>query len=1022
MSAPVDVAGALERAGLQCRRAGGWLRIQAAWRDGRGFNVAVRPDSGGWIDHASGEHGGWRELCRRLGIDTPSGWSRSTKKFSGAPRAAQEDSRRVAKARRIWDESARLVEITPYLRGRGFTDDDLPWLADVVRTTQGWSSQTQQRREGLVWPIFHPETGEITGIQYEFGRGHELKEMRGRHIVAAGAGGFMFGSPDRADTIYVTEGQITGAAVRKFTGGQVLVLFDAGGLTRISTASIAQAIARGVKRIIIAGDHDREKNGKRAGEVAAEACASRILDYSPDIDVKISTPSDEGKDWLDVMNASGTAAAAQSLTDNMRRPRTARAPEQQEGLLGPEPPPHDYAAAPIIPFRRVENTRTEPRASLGEAQERVERFIERQIRATTPAVCAADAGVGKTHTLARLVSEASDIAFLILSPTIDDAQALVDLIPGATLHAGRNEQNCRQFEVIKSLTDKARAPFAHLCTNCKHGRKDAEGGQCEYMAALAAEVKVRVVVAQHGAGAEESILYKFDCGEEGKQQRKIVVDESPSVHHTIEIKSEDLRQWRAAAEVTVPAPEAPADQRTAAKAWVEALRPALDKLAVALATAPARGHSIIDADARQDFVRLATSVPKAARSVDGTIAEKVQNANCFQGFPAIIPLRAIEDLGAAIEAGNAYFNDGKIVVVKAGALWTQIIKRGALLLDATPSIQQKIEIAEHEGEVLTIRVEQPHLHVRQFASKLYGRNMSAGQVAETAKRARRIADEGGAVLTHSHVRRAVEKNEDEMVGHWGRDHHAHNRWKDVPSITIIGPNIPSPFVQITEYRHMRSVLAKLGVERAQWDGSSSRGQWIRENGWEKRIGTWLPDEPDARAWLLDRVAADFAQAIARGRGVRRTVTNPLHVEIFAWVPLVGHGLQVDEIVVETASRHGRRTEALAVVAEGVAKMSEHRTRKALSDFAFERTGRRVSNTTLQNMIEEVRARARAENITLDESAQKTCAEARAVLDTARDTWSATAEADRLHGPAVVMAVLAVAQLSDRAPGAQRSGP
>ena len=1010
----IDVAGALERAGVKYKRSGGWLRIQAAWRNGRGFNTAIQADTGGWVDHATGETGNWRDLCQRLGIDGPRGWS-GRKPSAPAATKRQDDadaSRRIEKARKIWTEAQCLTQITPYLRARGFTNDDLPWLSKIVRTGRGWSSQTQQTADGLVWPIHDFTTGPVIGIQYEFGKGHELKEMRGRHITSSGAGGFMFGSPAGADTLYIVEGQLTGAAVHKITGKPVCVLFDAGGLSKIAPMLVRQIKAAGITHVTIAGDHDKSRTGARA----AEACASRVLDFAPGIDVKISLPKQEGKDWLDVMIESGLEAAALELQNNARE-----VTPMQDGPLGPEPPTLSDVA-PIIPFRQVEGEGSTPRTSLVDAQTIAEKFIKRQIRAESPAICAVDPGVGKTHALAKVVNEAADLSFLILSPTTDDARALADLIHDATLHEGRNEHNCKQFDLIKSLTDKSRAPFAHLCTTCKHGRKDAEGGQCEYMSRLADEVKVRVVVAQHGAGAEESILYKFDGGDSGKQERKIVVDESPSVHHAIEIKQEDLRQWRAAAEVAVPAPDAMADQKTAAKEWVSALRPALDRLAVALATAPARGHSIIDADAHREFVRLATSVPRAARSVDGTIAEKVQNANCFQGFPAIIPLRAIEDLGAAIESGNAYFNDGKIVVVKAGALWKQIIKRGALLLDATPSIQQKIEVAEHEGEVLTVRVEQPHLHVRQFSSKLYGRNMGAGQISETARRARRLADEGGAVLTHSHVRKAVERNDDEMVGHWGRDHRAHNRWKNVPSLTIVGPNIPSPFVQLVEYRHMRSVLSNLGVERAQWDGASSRGQWIREAGWEKRIGTWLPDEPDAREWLLDRIGADFAQAIARGRGVRRTVMNPLQVDVYAWVPLVGHGLQVDEVVIEASSRAGKRAETIAAVAGGVAELGEARTRRTLSDFVFHRTGRRVSNATLDNMIGEVRARARAEQITLDSAAAKTCKEAQVVLDSARDGWAATAEADARHCQAVVMTVLAVAQLSTGTISEQRAGP
>ena len=195
------------------------------------------------------------------------------------------------------------------------------------------------------------------------------------------------------------------------------------------------------------------------------------------------------------------------------------------------------------------------------------------------------------------------------------------------------------------MTGSRRSPHAHACLDCPHGASDADA-PCEYMFALRSSVYHRVVVAAHGAGAEEFLLYSYCADYMNKANsltdRGLVCDESLAVNISTIILSTHIQERRAGvalAEMLLDGEErrvlakehceqdssnARAQLRGVekARAWVRAFAPELDRLALALAGAPADRalHKIIGFD---ELARLASKVPAGARRIDATIIESV---------------------------------------------------------------------------------------------------------------------------------------------------------------------------------------------------------------------------------------------------------------------------------------------------------------------------------------------------------------------------------------------------------------
>lgn len=443
-------------------------------------------------------------------------------------------------------------------------------------------------------------------------------------------------------------------------------------------------------------------------------------------------------------------------------------------------------------------------------------------------------GAGKTHILFEIVKQSQRL-FLILGPTLDHARAVAAQIPGAALHKGRGADNCKRYVTVAALTGSRRSPHAHACLDCPHGAPDADA-PCEYMPALRSSVYHRVVGAAHGAGAEEFLLYSYCADYMNKANsltnRGLVCDESLAVNISTIVVSTHIQERRAGvarAEMLLDGEErrvlakehCEQDSSNArarlrgvekARAGVRAFAPELDRLALALAGAPADRalHKIIGFD---ELARLASKVPAGARRIEATIIESV---DLRHAQTPIIPLKAIETLGQALKAGTAFFEERTIVCMTTGALWKQIMRRGGLLLDATPSLRQVKEVEVVGGTVATVRVEQPQLKVVQYGPRLHGRGGLAAGGAEREALALERVRAGAVAITHKPVASLIENT---GIRHWGV-HKAHNDRKNEDRLVLHGLPLLSP-------RDQRASSKRPTVphwQRLEWSGPVGTGR------------------------------------------------------------------------------------------------------------------------------------------------------------------------------------------------------
>jgi hypothetical protein len=128
---------------------------------------------------------------------------------------------------------------------------------------------------------------------------------------------------------------------------------------------------------------------------------------------------------------------------------------------------------------------------------------------------------------------------------------------------------------------------------------------------------------------------------------------------------------------------------------------------------------------------------------------------------------------------------------------------------------------------------------------------------------------------------------------------------------------------------------------------------------------------EARDWLLRQVGADVFQAIGRLRAV--WATEPVQVEIYGLLPIVGFGMHVDEFRLEPQGRLAKKTKARAVIAQGVVDLGEQRTRAKLVDYFQRETGVRISDRDCSKLVAELAAQALESGVTLYQAARESCA-------------------------------------------------
>jgi len=120
-------------------------------------------------------------------------------------------------------------------------------------------------------------------------------------------------------------------------------------------------------------------------------------------------------------------------------------------------------------------------------------------------------------------------------------------------------------------------------------------------------------------------------------------------------------------------------------------------------------------------------------------------------------------------------------------------------------------------------------------------------------------------------------------GWWGRDERGTNKWSG-RDLLVCGLPIPPRSALADAWTAERAWAIACGVPADELAGELSVGP----EGWESGVGveigqaTWksiisLPHDRDHRAWLLDRLGIEVAQAIGRVRGVRAMKTPTVWV-------------------------------------------------------------------------------------------------------------------------------------------------
>jgi hypothetical protein len=323
--------------GIQARKAGSWLAINAAWRSGENFSVHVHPVSGGWVDKVSGEKGNFSKLTKKLGLGKDaaiavdkdvaeqSRQAESREKVAKQEKAADIYDRaypigkpldpmvelygKTASQKAYWRDAE--AQVMNYLESRGGADAAVAAGARWATLSKG---NGQKPEPCVVWPIRDLENGKLIGIQREWGRGHENKKMLGSHMVVGGeSGGFVLkGNPDK---VYLAEGMQTAAAVWRATGCMTVCLLDTAGMQSPPIKALQKG-GEGIQ-VVFAGDRDIN----RAGQSAALLGAAKVASANPALKVSIVLPPKVGEDWADM--AEGVSerlnSAAFTVTADKRR-------------------------------------------------------------------------------------------------------------------------------------------------------------------------------------------------------------------------------------------------------------------------------------------------------------------------------------------------------------------------------------------------------------------------------------------------------------------------------------------------------------------------------------------------------------------------------------------------------------------------------------------------------------------------------------------------------------------------------
>ena len=883
----------------------------------------------------------------------------------------------------------------------------------------------------------------------------------------------------------ICEGQLTGHGIHAATGAPVLVLYSVGGLAGIGGGTIRD-LASTNPRVRIAGDADPSRAGETAAEKCAErillAAPLRVTISIPEgekvdwLDVLVQQGPEATAGLL-------TKRERPPNPPVLPKPGKRRycdasdllvEPDLSGGPMGPEPPPFTGGnVVPHMPWRRRSDAPERPvLPPLTDMQAELRAALPGAIEAAItgrPVLIMTPPGGGKSRmTLEALLAARVDDGdgrrtrpanFLWATATkslAHEAFQMAGASPTDMEWDGRGVEGlCNRPVATQCLMDRGRSPHQNACMKCEFGIKpkgeDEHDARCRFQKNLSEAPFKRGIFGQHGIVGKESTLLKWaaDPRDDFQDRDVLAIDEGVPTFAQGTVRIDDITGARVAAlgiedhithlksrnfkrKAGGKARDDDDEERFSeddfqkARDWATAITPHLDQMGGHLVQSAAQGEGLraLDAQAWGEFAKVATRIPAAAHVADATALEKVQDVFCDK---RVVPLAWIAALGRAVQAGTAWVRVGKdgavtLIYTNPSDLWTRYLRGGGLLLDA--SCTHVAEIIAAGGVVIDLRCAQPNLRVIQYGPLLHGKGDS-GASTEGRERLKKEAaalraamdnDPDVVVITHKALARTMK---DERVRHWGT-HKGHNDWKHKRRLILWGLPLMNANDQIIGYKTYRAAMAARGIDLPDWNGERVR-EWVEAGDcWDLFPAAQLPAVKEARDWLLRQVGADVFQAIGRLRAV--WATEPVQVEIYGLLPIVGFGMHVDEFRLESQGRLHNKTRARAVIAQGVVDLGEARTRAKLMEYFKKHAGSGISKDQCDALVAELKVQALQSGVTLHEAALQSCATNSRLLEAGHEPRAIAQAARELGGLPGVVAVADLLDQIKRAPGAQRAGP
>ena len=955
---------------------------------------------------------------------------------------SKELSSRMEDARNAWNSAQPIsledsgpgqVWAREYLqsRGPGVLDAASGAGARVLPDSHkaSWNPDTQGRAHCVLWPMRDPRSGDLVGVQREWGRGHKNKKMLGRHMVPVDpVSPDMLHSaylrfPGKRDTLYICEGQVSAAAVAAATGCRAVALFDTAGVSKPPRAVIERAIRDGAKKIVMAGDSGA------AGEKATLAAIHTIQTWGLGVEIIWTVPP-EKTDWADILEQDGDEAVRAALGAGER---PIPAPEKKASVWSIQA--WRPAAAPVIPAATVPVADARAvlkdgvQAMVGDYIDWLDQLDERKeekkkgrLPTVAPWIFKPTTGTGKTTFIKGLIDDAglhaADGAVLALVPDHSQADAYEN--DGWWHYHGRNPDPnnpgyCPNYKTLMKAVEAHHIPQAEFCHKCPSGLlwagkpenlaelarmgyvgdKLANLESCVWQEHMRETLKNRCVVAPAGSYSETLAGWAhkgLDASHEKEMRPRLVtVDERVQVSQAIPVGLPDIDLWARRTADTLrglEAIQAKIDfvndavggastigaiqkEEDARKARIETAKAALDlfqSLAKEMAGLVGReGRISIAPD-------LLTAVQKMTDLEDDDITSWERLEFNRDGTLRLTPLRAAWAIRQTLEHSDGHVKDGKLHISGVGPLLDRIGKRPIAFFDATPDPILVDAVRAHGGHIIQAIAEQ-HVKIirkpgRFWGLKALGKNAAADERERVIRqyRALRALHPRAVLLVHKKIRVLIDPDgTDQLLGHWGADHRAHDNWAG-KDLIIVGSFFPPMDVWRPQYQASRVAALSAGSSPANWpewpdNMEMETGAWIMEGTHQVQSMLPLPSDPHIRKWLLDTIASETVQAIGRVRGANLDPNNPVTITIYGGVPLAGlgdHGLVVDRYEADDpkigASRSGRALDARQAIA--AAMTAGERTIRAIQDWVMARFSFRVGIDRVRSVMRALEEAAR----------------------------------------------------------------